>query len=63
MSLILILPEKKDTPRIQFRVESDELYNINLNIARLKGSISSKDKASTLIELNEIMKNWDELTR
>lgn len=54
---------KKIIPRIQFSVERDELYNISLNIARLKGSIASEDKASTLIELNEIIENWDELTR
>ena len=54
---------KKIIPRIQFSVERDELYNISLNVARLKGSIVSEDKASTLIELNEIIENWDELTR
>ena len=54
---------KKIIPRIQFSVERDELYNISLNIARLKGSITSQDKASTIIELNEIIENWDELTR
>ncbi|WP_253200423.1 DUF4363 family protein [Clostridium sp. CF012] len=54
---------KKIIPRIQFSVERDELYNISLNLARLRGSISSEDKTSTLIELNEIIENWDELTR
>jgi len=54
---------KKIIPRIQFSVERDELYNISLNVARLKGAIASEDKSSTLIELNEIIENWDELTR
>lgn len=54
---------KKVAPRIQFSVERDELSNIGLNIARLRGSIDSEDKSSTLIELNEIVENWDELTR
>ena len=54
---------KKIIPRIQFTVERDEIYNISLNIARLRGSIASEDKPSTLIELNEIIENWDELTR
>ena len=54
---------KKIIPRIQFSVERDELYNISLNIASLRGSISSEYKASTLIELNEIIENWDELTK
>ena len=53
----------KIIPRIQFSVERDELYNISLNIARLKGSVDSEDKTSTLIELNEIIENWNELTR
>jgi hypothetical protein len=54
---------KKIIPRIQFSVERDELYNISLNIARLRGSIDSEDKTSTLIELNEILEDWNELTR
>jgi hypothetical protein len=54
---------KKIIPRIQFSVERDEIYNISLNIARLRGSISAQDKTSTLIELNEIIENWYELTR
>jgi hypothetical protein len=54
---------KKIVPRIQFSVERDEIYNIYLNLARLRGSIASEDKSSTLIELNEIIENWDELTR
>jgi len=54
---------KKVIPRIQFSVERDELYNISLNIASLRGSIASEDKSSTLIELNEIIENWAELTR
>ncbi|MBU3179658.1 DUF4363 family protein [Clostridium psychrophilum] len=54
---------KKIIPRIQFSVETDEILDINLNIARLKGSIDSNDKSSTLIELNEIIENWDGLTK
>jgi len=54
---------KKIIPRIQFSVERDEIYNISLNVARLRGSISAEDKTSTLIELNEIIEDWEELTR
>lgn len=53
----------KIIPRIQFSVERDEIYNISLNIARLRGSIQCEDKSSTLIALNEIIEDWDELTR
>jgi len=54
---------KKIIPRIQFSVETDEITDISLNIVRLKASIESKDKPNTLIQLNEIIENWDELTR
>ena len=52
---------EKIIPRIQFSVETDEILDINLDIARLKGSIESKDKNSTIIELNEIVENWNDL--
>ncbi len=54
---------KKIIPRIQFSVQRDEIYNISLNIARLRGSISAQDKTNTLMELNSIIENWRELTR
>lgn len=54
---------KKIAPRIQFSVERDEIYNIGINIARLKGANMTKDKSSILMELNEFMENWDELTK
>jgi hypothetical protein len=53
----------KIIPRIQFSVERDEISNINVNISRLRGSIASQDKSNTLMELNEIIENWHELTR
>ncbi len=54
---------KKIIPRIQFSVERDEIYNISLNLARLKGSVDSEDKSNTLMELNELIENWHELSR
>lgn len=53
----------KIIPRIQFSVERDEIYNIGINIARLKGAFMSEDKASALNELYELMENWNELTK
>jgi len=53
----------KIIPRIQFSVQRDEIYNISLNIAGLRGSIASQDKANTIIGLYEIIENWNELTR
>jgi hypothetical protein len=53
----------KIVPRIQFSVERDEIYNISNNIARLKGTLITKDKSNALIELFEAKENWKELTR
>ncbi|QGU93964.1 DUF4363 family protein [Clostridium bovifaecis] len=50
-------------PRIQFSVERDEIYNIGINIARLKGALTSEDKSSALIELYELIENWNELSK
>ncbi|MGY0374135.1 DUF4363 family protein [Clostridium sp. JNZ J1-5] len=54
---------KKVVPRIQFSVERDEIYRIGVNIARLKGGSTAQDKSSVLMELNELLENWDELTK
>ena len=51
----------KIVPRIQFSVERDEIYNININLARLRGIIMGKDQAGALAELGEIYENWREL--
>ena len=50
-------------PRIQFSVERDEMYNINLNLARLGGVILGQDKAGAFAELGDIYENWMELGR
>lgn len=54
---------KKIVPRIQFSVERDEIYNIGVNIARLKGASIAEDKSSILMELHELLENWDELNK
>lgn len=54
---------KKIVPRIQFSVERDEIYNIQINIAHLKGGAVSKDKSAVFKELYELRENWDELTK
>ncbi|MCY6483358.1 DUF4363 family protein [Clostridium aestuarii] len=53
----------KIIPRIQFSVERDEIYNLSINIARLKGIMIAEDKAGALVELNAALENWKELTR
>lgn len=54
---------KKVTPRIQFSVQRDEIYNISVNIARLKGIVMGRDKTAAFVELSEMYENWIELTR
>jgi hypothetical protein len=53
----------KIVPRIQFSVERDEVYCLNLNLARLNGEITGEDKAGALAELGDINENWKELGR
>lgn len=54
---------KSIVPRIQFSVERDEMYNIGVNIARLKGASAAKDKSGALMEIYEMKENWEELTK
>jgi translation elongation factor EF-1beta len=54
---------KNILPRIQFSVERDEIYNIGVNIAKLKAAAIVEDKSLALTELYEVMENWEELTR
>lgn len=47
--------------RIQFSCERDEINALNVSIARLKASISAKDKTSALLELTEAQQHWADL--
>jgi hypothetical protein len=53
----------KIVPRIQFSVERDEIYCLNINLARLNGIIIGQDKAGALAEIGDINENWNELGR
>jgi hypothetical protein len=57
----LVSAWSKIVPRIQFSVERDEIYNININLARIGGIIMGKDQAGALAELGEVYENWREL--
>ncbi|MDD7794090.1 DUF4363 family protein [Clostridium sp. 'White wine YQ'] len=46
---------------VQFSSERDEINLFDADIAKLRGSIIAKDKASSLIELNEAYEHWEEL--
>ncbi|WP_010234193.1 DUF4363 family protein [Clostridium arbusti] len=47
--------------RVQFSSERDEINDLNISIARLKSSISSKDKVLSLMELSETRQHWEDL--
>lgn len=47
--------------RVQFSGERDEINDLNVSIARLKASISSRDKNSSLVELSETRQHWIDL--
>ncbi len=47
--------------RVQFSSERDEINALNVNIARLHGTIWAKDKPGSLAELCEAFEHWHEL--
>jgi len=44
--------------RVQFSSERDEINDLSVNIARLKGAIQAKDKSIALTELSEAYEHW-----
>lgn len=48
--------------RIQFSVERGQLYDMEINIARIRGAAKARDKNNLMIELTEIIENWNELS-
>lgn len=58
---VLDLAWKNVQKRVQFSVEKDQMKRIEVNLLRLEGCIDAKDKASALIELNEMKGHWYEL--
>ena len=54
---------KKIINRVQYSSERDEINALSVNIARLRGAIWSRDKASALIEINEAYNHWLNLGR
>lgn len=51
----------KVVTRVQFSAERNEIDDLTINIARLRGSIQAKDKASGLMELSEAYEHWENL--
>lgn len=52
---------KKVVRRVQFSEERDEINDFTMSVARLRGGIMAKDKASSLSELSEAYEHWREL--
>ena len=51
----------KVVKRVQFSAERNEIDDLNMNIARLKGAIQAKDEAGGLTELSEAYEHWKNL--
>lgn len=47
--------------RVQFSSERDEINEFSFSLARLRGAIKGKDKASSFSELSEAYEHWKEL--
>ena len=47
--------------RVQFSAERNEINDLSMNIARLRGAIQAKDKATGLTELSEAYEHWQNL--
>lgn len=54
---------RKVIKRIQFSEERDEINFLTSNIARLRGAVAARDKADSLMELNDAFSHWKELGR
>lgn len=52
---------KKVIHRVQFSSERDEINDLSMNIARLRGAALAEDKSNSLIELFEAYNHWNGL--
>lgn len=52
---------KSTINRIQFSSERNEINDLSVSLARLKATITAKDKTSALVELSEAGQHWDDL--
>lgn len=51
----------KIVKRVQFSSERDEINEFSFSLARLRGAIKGKDRASSFSELSEAYEHWKEL--
>lgn len=52
---------KRVVKRVQFSAEKDEINMLDMNIARLRGAILTKDKSNAALELGEAYEHWDNI--
>ena len=49
---------EKVVKRVQYSAERDEIDDLSMSIARLRGAIQAEDKATGLTELSEAYEHW-----
>ncbi len=47
--------------RVQFSEERDQMNEMDINLARIKGAIKVKDKNAAIIEINEAHEHWNDM--
>jgi len=47
--------------RVQFSAERNQIDDLSMSIARLRGAIQAQDKTSGLLELSEAYEHWESL--
>jgi hypothetical protein len=52
---------RKVIARIQFSGERDEINSLSMNIARLRGAITARNKSNALVELSEAYEHWEDI--
>lgn len=47
--------------RVQFSEERDQMNEMDINLARIKGAIKVKDKNAAIIEISEAHEHWNDM--
>lgn len=54
---------KEIFPFVQFSVERDDMIHIEMDFSQLRGALEAKDKGLSLVYLQELMNDWDNLSK
>jgi hypothetical protein len=55
--------QKKIYPFVQFSVERDDMIHIDMDFAQINGALEAKDKGLALVYLQELVNDWDNLSK